>query len=65
MKTETISQVAAVTPPTSVTGLLLLGYPVAEWVTALTLIYVVLMIVAQIPKATSAVKSIYRRLKHE
>lgn len=65
MRTDTLSQAVVATPPASVAGLSLIGYPVAEWVSALMLIYALLLIVAQLPKAASAIRSIYRRLKNE
>lgn len=65
MKTETLSTVVQAAPPASYTGLVLLGYPIAEWVSVVMLVYAVLLCVAQLPKAASGIRTIYRRLTNE
>ena len=65
MKTETLSTVVQAAPPASYTGLVLIGYPVADWVSAVMLVYAIMLCVAQLPKAVAGVRTIYRRLKNE
>lgn len=43
-KSEAIYQAAAATPPTTVTTLVLLGYPLGVWVQGLTVLYLVFQI---------------------
>lgn len=65
MKTETLSTAVMASPPASYTGLVLIGYPVADWVSASMLIYAVLLVAAQLPKTAAAMQALYRRLKNE
>lgn len=58
MKHETLSQVAQASPPVSVAGLTLMGMPIAEWVQLLTLIYVLGLIVVQLPKIRDALNKL-------
>lgn len=63
MKHETLSQAAQASPPVSIAGLTLMGVPIAEWVQLMTLIYVLGMIVAQLPKIRDAINKL--RGKHD
>jgi hypothetical protein len=65
MKTETLSTAVMASPPASYTGLVLIGYPVADWVSTIMLIYAVLLVAAQLPKTAAGIRTIYRRLKTE
>jgi dolichyl-phosphate-mannose--protein O-mannosyl transferase len=58
MKQETLSQAAAASPPVSVAGLTLMGMPIAEWVQLLTLIYVLGLVVIQLPKIRDAINKL-------
>jgi len=58
MKHETFSQAAQASPPVSIAGLTLLGFPIAEWVQLLTLIYVLGLIVVQLPKIRDAINKL-------
>lgn len=65
MKTETLSTAVQVAPPASYTGLVLIGYPIADWVSAVMLVYAIMLCVAQAPKAASTLRTIYRRITNE
>lgn len=58
MKHETLSQVAQASPPVSVAGLTLLGMPIAEWVQLVTLIYVLGLVIVQLPKIRDAINKL-------
>jgi dolichyl-phosphate-mannose--protein O-mannosyl transferase len=58
MKQETLSQVAAASPPVSVAGLTLMGMPIAEWVQLITLIYVLGLVIIQLPKIRDAINKL-------
>jgi hypothetical protein len=62
MKPETLSQVAVAAPPASAAGLTLIGYPLADWVQLVMLVYAFLLCTAQLPKALSAANSIAQRI---
>ena len=60
MKPDTLTSAAVVaSPPASVAGLSLIGYPVAEWVSMLMLIYAILLILAQLPKAAAGIRKLF------
>lgn len=45
-----VSEAVKAAPPIAVTGTMLLGVPISEWVTILTFVYVVLQIIISLPK---------------
>lgn len=63
MKHETLSQAAQASPPVSVAGLTMLGVPIAEWVQLMTLVYVLGLIVVQLPKIRDSINKL--RGKHD
>ena len=58
MKTETLPTVVQAAPPASYTGLVLIGYPVADWVSAVMLVYAIMLCVAQLPKIRDAINKL-------
>lgn len=48
--TSTLTEVAKATPPVTVAGAHFVGIPLAEWITILTIIYLVAQIILLLPK---------------
>lgn len=57
MKTETLRETAAATPPLSIAGLSLYGVALSDWVLVATLLYTVFLIIDKAPSVLAKLVS--------
>lgn len=61
----TASSVAKASPGIAVSGLTIYGYPIEEWVSILTAVYLICMVVGALPKVIEGLRYLYVLAKGE
>lgn len=65
MSKQAIREAISATPPVSVSGLTLLGFPLSEWVLVGTAIYTAFLIIDKMPTVAERIRSLVTWIKEK